>query len=69
MARNSILDQYGKVLPRVHRKLAIERAKPYRVSTLSIIRTGKISFKLEIILNDYLLQPLLSYILAHFCFE
>ncbi|XP_071344177.1 protein ELYS isoform X2 [Trachinotus anak] len=28
--RNSILDQYGKVLPRVQRKLAIERAKPYQ---------------------------------------
>ncbi|KAJ8410297.1 hypothetical protein AAFF_G00202780 [Aldrovandia affinis] len=27
--RNSILDQYGKVLPRVQRKLAMERAKPY----------------------------------------
>ncbi|KPP75330.1 protein ELYS-like [Scleropages formosus] len=27
--RNSILDQYGKVLPRVQRKLAAERAKPY----------------------------------------
>nr|KAF6302425.1 AT-hook containing transcription factor 1 [Pipistrellus kuhlii] len=38
VARNSILDQYGKVLPRVHRKLAMERAKPYRVSTLSVVR-------------------------------
>uniref|UniRef100_A0A8D0H2W2 AT-hook containing transcription factor 1 n=1 Tax=Sphenodon punctatus TaxID=8508 RepID=A0A8D0H2W2_SPHPU len=28
-ARNSILDQYGKILPRVQRKLAVERAKPY----------------------------------------
>uniref|UniRef100_A0A674MG41 AT hook containing transcription factor 1 n=1 Tax=Takifugu rubripes TaxID=31033 RepID=A0A674MG41_TAKRU len=28
--RNSILDQYGKVLPRVQRKLAVERAKPYQ---------------------------------------
>nr|XP_015206993.1 PREDICTED: protein ELYS [Lepisosteus oculatus]XP_015206998.1 PREDICTED: protein ELYS [Lepisosteus oculatus] len=28
-ARNSILDQYGKVLPRIQRKLATERAKPY----------------------------------------
>ncbi|XP_030630795.1 protein ELYS [Chanos chanos] len=27
--RNSILNQYGKVLPRAQRKLAIERAKPY----------------------------------------
>lgn len=28
--RNSILDQYGKVLPRVQRKLAMERGKPYQ---------------------------------------
>uniref|UniRef100_A0A8C7XZS2 AT hook containing transcription factor 1 n=1 Tax=Oryzias sinensis TaxID=183150 RepID=A0A8C7XZS2_9TELE len=28
--RNSIMDQYGKVLPRVQRKLAVERAKPYQ---------------------------------------
>uniref|UniRef100_A0A8C1WQL8 AT hook containing transcription factor 1 n=1 Tax=Cyprinus carpio TaxID=7962 RepID=A0A8C1WQL8_CYPCA len=28
--RNSILNQYGKILPRVQRKLAIERAKPYQ---------------------------------------
>ncbi|XP_048830493.1 protein ELYS isoform X2 [Brienomyrus brachyistius] len=28
--RNSILEQYGKVLPRVQRKLATERVKPYR---------------------------------------
>uniref|UniRef100_A0A8C7LB02 AT hook containing transcription factor 1 n=1 Tax=Oncorhynchus kisutch TaxID=8019 RepID=A0A8C7LB02_ONCKI len=27
--RNSILDQYGKILPRVQRKLATERSKPY----------------------------------------
>uniref|UniRef100_A0A8D2J3V6 AT-hook containing transcription factor 1 n=1 Tax=Varanus komodoensis TaxID=61221 RepID=A0A8D2J3V6_VARKO len=33
VARNSILDQYGKVLPRVQRKLAIERAKPYHLSS------------------------------------
>uniref|UniRef100_A0A8C5KS25 AT hook containing transcription factor 1 n=1 Tax=Jaculus jaculus TaxID=51337 RepID=A0A8C5KS25_JACJA len=33
VARNSILDQYGKILPRVQRKLAIERAKPYHLST------------------------------------
>ncbi|XP_052009121.1 protein ELYS-like [Xyrauchen texanus] len=31
--RNSILNQYGKVLPRVQRKLAIERAKPYQHPT------------------------------------
>ncbi|XP_053158450.1 protein ELYS isoform X2 [Hemicordylus capensis] len=31
VARNSILDQYGKVLPRVQRKLAVERAKPYHL--------------------------------------
>ncbi|XP_077419574.1 protein ELYS-like isoform X2 [Vanacampus margaritifer] len=28
--RNSILEQYGKVLPRVQRKLAMEKAKPYQ---------------------------------------
>ncbi|XP_041837533.1 protein ELYS isoform X2 [Melanotaenia boesemani] len=28
--RNSILEKYGKVLPRVQRKLAMERAKPYQ---------------------------------------
>uniref|UniRef100_A0A8C5NIG5 AT-hook containing transcription factor 1 n=1 Tax=Junco hyemalis TaxID=40217 RepID=A0A8C5NIG5_JUNHY len=31
VARNSLLDQYGKVLPTVQRKLAVERAKPYRL--------------------------------------
>ncbi|KAM6082848.1 protein ELYS [Chlamydotis macqueenii] len=31
--RNSLLDQYGKVLPRVQRKLAAERAKPYHLSS------------------------------------
>ncbi|KAM4593025.1 uncharacterized protein ahctf1 isoform 2-T5 [Odontesthes bonariensis] len=30
ITRNSILDKYGKVLPRVQRKLAMERAKPYQ---------------------------------------
>ncbi|XP_053918044.1 protein ELYS isoform X2 [Cuculus canorus] len=29
VARNSILDHYGKILPKVQRKLAMERAKPY----------------------------------------
>ncbi|XP_045393108.1 protein ELYS isoform X2 [Lemur catta] len=38
MARNSILDQYGKILPRVHRKLAIERAKPYHLKISSVFR-------------------------------
>lgn len=38
LARNSILDQYGKILPRVQRKLAIERAKPYHLSTSSVLR-------------------------------
>ncbi|XP_023566016.1 protein ELYS [Octodon degus] len=38
VARNAMLDQYGKILPRVQRKLAIERAKPYHVSTSSIFR-------------------------------
>ncbi|XP_043860128.1 protein ELYS [Dromiciops gliroides] len=33
IARNSILDQYGKILPRVQRKLAMERAKPYHLSS------------------------------------
>lgn len=28
--RNAILEQYGKVLPRVQKKLAMERAKPYQ---------------------------------------
>ncbi|XP_054550941.1 protein ELYS isoform X2 [Talpa occidentalis] len=38
VARNSILDQYGKILPRVQRKLAVERAKPYHLSTSSVLR-------------------------------
>ncbi|KAB0403822.1 hypothetical protein E2I00_001274 [Balaenoptera physalus] len=38
MARNSILDQYGKILPRVQRKLATERAKPYHLSASSVLR-------------------------------
>ncbi|XP_051868119.1 protein ELYS isoform X2 [Pristis pectinata] len=33
-ARNSILEQYGKVLPRVQRKLATERVKPYHHLTI-----------------------------------
>uniref|UniRef100_A0A8C3HXA2 AT-hook containing transcription factor 1 n=1 Tax=Chrysemys picta bellii TaxID=8478 RepID=A0A8C3HXA2_CHRPI len=37
VARNSILDQYGKILPRVQRKLAVERAKPYHLSS-SVLR-------------------------------
>ncbi|KAM7172642.1 protein ELYS isoform 3-T3 [Macrochelys suwanniensis] len=37
VARNSILDQYGKILPRVQRKLAVERAKPYHLPS-SILR-------------------------------
>ena len=45
MARNSILDQYGKILPRVQRKLATERAKPYHLSASSVLREGKISLK------------------------
>ncbi|KAJ3593601.1 hypothetical protein NHX12_005935 [Muraenolepis orangiensis] len=35
--RNAILDQYGKVLPRVQRRLAMERAKPYHHPSTSII--------------------------------
>ncbi|KAM6084876.1 protein ELYS-like [Theristicus caerulescens] len=31
VARNSMLDQYGKILPRVQRRLAVERAKPYHL--------------------------------------
>lgn len=42
VARNSILDQYGKILPRVQRKLAVERAKPYRLPS-SVLREGKFS--------------------------
>ncbi|MBZ3886372.1 Protein ELYS, partial [Sciurus carolinensis] len=38
VARNSILEQYGKILPRVQRKLAMERAKPYHLSTTSVFR-------------------------------
>ncbi|XP_010165768.1 protein ELYS-like, partial [Antrostomus carolinensis] len=37
VARNSIVDHYGKTLPRVQRKLAAERAKPYHLPS-SIIR-------------------------------
>ncbi|XP_072713835.1 protein ELYS-like [Ciconia boyciana] len=37
VARNSILDQYGKILPRVQRKLAVERAKPYHLPS-SVLR-------------------------------
>ncbi|KAJ7396413.1 protein ELYS-like [Pitangus sulphuratus] len=37
VARNSLLDQYGKILPRVQRKLAVERAKPYRLPS-SVLR-------------------------------
>ncbi|XP_041418029.1 protein ELYS isoform X2 [Xenopus laevis] len=33
-ARNAILDQYGKILPRVQRTLASERAKPYSLPSL-----------------------------------
>ncbi|XP_071595234.1 protein ELYS [Heliangelus exortis] len=36
-ARNSILDHYGKILPRIQRKLAVERAKPYRLPS-SVLR-------------------------------
>uniref|UniRef100_A0A8C3PHX0 AT-hook containing transcription factor 1 n=1 Tax=Calidris pygmaea TaxID=425635 RepID=A0A8C3PHX0_9CHAR len=37
VARNSILDQYGKILPRVQRKLAAEKAKPYHLPS-SLLR-------------------------------
>ncbi|XP_042645486.1 protein ELYS isoform X2 [Tyto alba] len=36
VARNSILDQYGKILPRVQRKLAAERARPYHLPSLAL---------------------------------
>ncbi|XP_075387527.1 protein ELYS isoform X2 [Tenrec ecaudatus] len=41
VARNSILEQYGKILPRVQRKLATERAKPYRLTASSVLRVSK----------------------------
>ncbi|NXM86665.1 ELYS protein, partial [Oenanthe oenanthe] len=37
VARNSLLDQYIKILPTVQRKLAVERAKPYRLPS-SVLR-------------------------------
>ncbi|KAM6407339.1 LOW QUALITY PROTEIN: protein ELYS-like [Pluvialis apricaria] len=37
VVRNSILEQYGKILPRIQRKLAVERAKPYHVPS-SVLR-------------------------------
>uniref|UniRef100_A0A8C3UY82 AT-hook containing transcription factor 1 n=1 Tax=Catharus ustulatus TaxID=91951 RepID=A0A8C3UY82_CATUS len=37
VVRNSLLDQYGKILPTVQRKLAVERAKPYRLPS-SVLR-------------------------------
>ncbi|XP_030354631.1 protein ELYS-like [Strigops habroptila] len=37
VARNSILDHYGKILPRVQRKLAVERAKPHHLPS-SVLR-------------------------------
>ncbi|XP_063184960.1 protein ELYS-like [Chroicocephalus ridibundus] len=37
VARNSALPQYGKILPRVQRKLAVERAKPYHLPA-SVVR-------------------------------
>lgn len=38
VARNSILDQYGKILPGVQRKLAVERPKPYSLSARPVVR-------------------------------
>ncbi|XP_067901507.1 protein ELYS [Heterodontus francisci] len=40
-ARNSILEQYGKVLPRVQRRLATERAKPYHLTILREVTRPK----------------------------
>ncbi|XP_063184957.1 protein ELYS-like [Chroicocephalus ridibundus] len=37
VARNSALPQYGKILPRIQRKLAVERAKPYHLPA-SVVR-------------------------------
>ncbi|XP_027754965.1 protein ELYS-like [Empidonax traillii] len=37
VARNSLLDQYSKILPTIQRKLAVERAKPYRLPS-SVLR-------------------------------
>ncbi|XP_071431225.1 protein ELYS-like [Pithys albifrons albifrons] len=37
VARNSLLDQYSKILPTVQRKLAVERATPYPLSS-SVLR-------------------------------
>ncbi|KAJ7396412.1 protein ELYS-like protein [Pitangus sulphuratus] len=37
VARNSLLDQYSKILPTIQRKLAAERAKPYRLPS-SVLR-------------------------------
>ncbi|XP_075268774.1 protein ELYS-like [Opisthocomus hoazin] len=36
VARHSLLEQYGKILPRVQRKLAVERAKPCRLPSLAL---------------------------------
>ena len=43
--RNAIIDQYGKVLPKIQRKLAFEQAKPYHLSTSPVLQEGKISLK------------------------
>uniref|UniRef100_A0A4W3JST4 AT-hook containing transcription factor 1 n=1 Tax=Callorhinchus milii TaxID=7868 RepID=A0A4W3JST4_CALMI len=40
-ARNSILEQYGKVLPKVQRKLATERANPYRSAVFREVKRPK----------------------------
>ncbi|XP_027465988.1 protein ELYS isoform X2 [Zalophus californianus] len=36
--RNAIVEQYGKVLPKIQRRLAIEQAKPYHLSTSPVLR-------------------------------
>ncbi|XP_075300284.1 protein ELYS-like [Opisthocomus hoazin] len=41
VARHSLSHQYGKSLPRVQRKLAVERAKPYRLPS-SALTEGKV---------------------------
>uniref|UniRef100_A0A452UEL0 AT-hook containing transcription factor 1 n=1 Tax=Ursus maritimus TaxID=29073 RepID=A0A452UEL0_URSMA len=36
--RNAIVEQYGKVLPKIQRRLAVEQAKPYHLSTSPVLR-------------------------------
>ncbi|XP_029790730.1 protein ELYS isoform X2 [Suricata suricatta] len=36
--RNAIVEQYGKILPKIQRKLAFEQAKPYQLSTSPVLQ-------------------------------